>query len=200
VAAKKRIPLFESGAAKKIKAITDDYQLPEYPSLSEALETIYFRHEDLWPSDKQGSKSQKRSAKAIHSATKEYMSVLSSHSFSELLCTAVAPQGHSKLSIGDTNTLTALLRRLLFNSSTAMRARSALGRRKDPLAVTVSADLGQLYDKWCPPSPRPTLRGDSRSHIRTSFVHEAASLLGIALTEDSIRTYGEKKHTRRIPS
>jgi hypothetical protein len=201
VAAEKRIPLFASGAATKIKAITDKYQLPKYPSFGEAVETIYFQHKDLWSSDKQGSKAHKRSARTIHSATEEYMSVLSRNStFAELLCTAVEPQGHSRLPIGDINTLTALLKRLLFNSFTAKRATSARGRGKDPLAVTVSTDLGQLYDKWCPPSPRPTPRGESRSHIRASFVHDAARLLGITLTEDSVRTYREKKHKRRIPS
>jgi hypothetical protein len=192
--------LFAKSAAEEIKAITDKYQMPK-DRLGEELERLCFQHQDLWPSDKQGSKAHKRSATTIHSATKRFMFVLSRNStFAELLCTAVEPQGHSRLSIGDINTLTALLKRLLFNSSTAKRARSALGRAKDPLAVTLSEGLGQLYDKWCPPSPRPTLRGENRGHLRASFVHDALRLLGITLTDDSIRTYREKKHKRRISS
>jgi hypothetical protein len=199
VAADEPIPLFASGATGKIKAITDKYKLPNCSDLPSALTTIFFEHRDLWSPDNQGAKRHKRSAAKIHAATQKYMSVLSSDStFAELLCTAVEPRGHSRLPIGDINTLTALLTRLLSNSFTARRATSARGRGKDPLAVTVSDDLGKLYDKWCPPSPRPTLRGESRGDIRASFIHDAASLLGVPLAEASIRTYGEKKHKRRV--
>jgi hypothetical protein len=102
--------------------------------------------------------------------------------------------------MGDISILTGLLRRLLLNSAVAKQAKSARGRGRDPLAVTVSAELGQLYDKWCPRSSRRMLRGESRSNIRASFVREAAGMLGLALAKDSIRTYREKKHVRRVRS
>lgn len=199
MAAEEPIPLLTSCATEKIKAITDEHKLPSYSRLYSALTTIFFKHQDLWSPDKQGARMLKRSAAKIHTATKKYMSVLSSDStFAELLCTAVEPQGHSQLPIGDINTLTALLKRLLDNSSAARQATSARGRGKDALAVTVSEDLEKLYDKWRPPSPGPTLRGESRNDIRARFVHDAASLLGVTLAEASIRTYREKKHKRRV--
>ncbi len=198
---KKRIPLVESVATKKLKAITQKYQLPMEPSLGDALDKLFFRHQDLWSPDKLQSKTHKRSATKIHKATKKYMSVLSENStFAKLLCAAVGHPGRSTLSFSDVNTLTTLLKRLLINSSNACRTASARGRGKDPLAITVSDELGILYDHMCPPSPRLLRRGESRNHIKTSFIRDAAALLGIALTEDTIRTYGEKKHKRRIRS
>jgi len=195
------IPLFAHGSAKKVKAITCRYQLSDYPDLGQALTTIYFRHRDLWSSEAEGSKVLKRSATKINSATRKYMSVLSSNAtFAMLLGLAVGDPEGSTRSVGDINTLTSILTRLLRNSATAMQATTARGRRKDPLAVTVSAELWQFYDKSCPPNSRAKLPGESRGDLRARFVRDAAALLGVRLTEDSIRTYRETWHVRRVRS
>jgi hypothetical protein len=212
-------PIFGRDAASRIQAMTEKYQLRGDPSLGVALVAIYFSHQELWHPHAQGARASTRSAAKFHFAVKKLMSVisqdvttlaelLSAPAVAESLASAMvgkfagnhrAPAG-SAPTMGDLSTLMVLLRRLLLNSTVAKKAKSARGRGKDPLAVTVSAELGQLYDKCCPSSSRRMLRGESRSNIRARFVHEAAGMLGVRLTEYSSLTYRKKKHLRRVRS
>jgi hypothetical protein len=149
------IPIFGRDAATRIQAITEKYQLRGDTSLGVALAKMYFDRQELWLPHSR-AKALKRAAAKINLATKKYMSVLAKDAtFAQLLSSAPAPKDDSSLTIGDINTLRTLrglLRRLLVNSAVARQATSARGRGKDSLAVTVSAELGLLYDKCCPPS------------------------------------------------
>jgi hypothetical protein len=224
------IPIFGRDAAIRIQALTERYQLQGDTELGDALMKIYFNHHELWLPHAQDARASMRAAAKINFATKKYMSLLSRNItiFAHLLTTAAAPTDDSRLAMGDVNTLTLLLRRLLFNSYVAKGAKSARGRGRDPLAVTVAAKLGRFYDKCCPASalerspmrtrtmsaPRSRkaprkhrrapasgrLEGESRSSIRAQFVREAAAMLGVRLTEDSVLTYRKKKHQRRVRS
>jgi hypothetical protein len=207
----KPLPIFGRAAAKKVKVITNKYQLPIEPSLDQALTTIYFSHIELWPRprpdsraprlrQRQDSRALKRSAAKINTATRKYMSALGANStFAQLLCAGLALPDHLPPRGEDVSALIRLLQRLEFNSRIATRAKAALGRRKDQLAVTVAAELGQLYDHYLP-SSRRMLRGVSRSSLRREFVHDTLKLFDLDLSEDSIRTYREEKHTLRVRS
>jgi hypothetical protein len=104
------------------------------------------------------------------------------------------------LCLGDINTLTKLLNRLLENSRIAKGAKAARGRAKDPLAIAVADDLGKLYDEYCPSSRHRALRGESRSAVRIDFVHDTLKLFDLDLSKDTIRTYREKKNSLRSAS
>ena len=195
----KPIPIFGSAAAEELKAITNKFELPSNPSLGQALTTIYFSHRDLWLRQREGSKALKRYAKKINTATRKYLCALRRNStFVRILCAPLVSPNCA--TIEDINTLRHLLQRIEFNSHTAMRAKAPRGRAKDQLAVTVAAELGQLYDSYCPPSSHRLPRGVSRSTIRVEFVHDVLKLLNLDLTEASIRTYREKKHALRVRS
>jgi hypothetical protein len=192
------IPIFGGAADEKLKAITKTFELPIKLNLHQKLVDIYFDHKDLWLK-RQGSREFKRSAAKINTATRKYMSVLNADSaFVQLLCDPMASPNDSTFPIEDINTLGRLLRRLAFNSNAAIRAKAARGRGKDQRAVTVAEKLGRLYDRHQPPSSRRMPRGVSRSDIRNAFINDMLNLLGLDLTEESIRTYREKKHRRRI--
>lgn len=226
------IPIFGRDAARRIQVMTEKYQLQgdPAPNLDVELAGIYFSHQELWHPNVQGARASTRAAAKINFATKRFMSLLSRNvaTVVHLLTAAAAPTDDSRLAMVDVNTLTLLLRRLLFNSYVAKGAKSARGRGRDPLAVTVAAKLGRFYDKCCPASalerapmrtrtmsaPRSRkaprkhrrapssgrLEGESRSSIRARFVREAAAMLGVRLTEDSVLTYRKKKHQRRVRS
>jgi hypothetical protein len=102
--------------------------------------------------------------------------------------------------MGDVSTLMVLLRRLLLNSAVAKKAKSARGPGRDPLAVWVCRELGQLYDDLCPPSSRRMLRGESRGNISARFVREAAGMLGIRVTVATVLSYRKEQHLRRARS
>jgi hypothetical protein len=143
------IPIFGRDAAIRIQAMTERYKLQGDTGLGDALMKIYFSHHELWLPHAQDARASTRAAAKINFVTKKYMSLLSQNvtTFAHLLTAAAAPTDNSRLAMGDVSMLTLLLRRLLFNSNLAKGAKSARGRGKDPLAVTVAAELGRLYDK-----------------------------------------------------
>jgi hypothetical protein len=192
------IPIFDRAAREQLQAITNKFRLPRELSLGQDLTTIYFSHSDLWLR-RRGSKALKRSAAKIKTATRKYMSVLSTDSFfAHLLCAKLESPTYSIPRIEDINTLTLLLQRLLDNSRAVMRAKVPHGRAKDPLAVTVVAELGALFDNYFPSSSRGMQRGVSRSTRRIEFIQDTLMLFNLPLTEDSIRTYRQNKNMRRV--
>ena len=199
----KVIPLFESRATKEVAAIADKYKMPGEPDLGVAFRTIYWSHRELWLPLRQkpgstGAKAVQRSAAKINTATRRYMSVLtdgSSATLAQLLCADIGPPNHL---VEDINALTRLLQRLELNSNIAMHAKASRGRRKDQLAVTVASELGQLFDRYSPPSSRRFRRGESHGTIRSNFISDALRLFNLDLTEHTTRTYRETKHRRRV--
>jgi hypothetical protein len=201
----KTIPIFEIGGSKRVAAIADMYRLRGEPGLGVALLTIYLSHRGLWVRQNQtpgssGAKATQRSAAKINRATSKYMRVLAAGSnlpLARLLCGSEIPSGDAGAHVADINTLTRLLQQLARNSHIAMRAKAARGRRVDELAITVATELGQLYDNYSPTVPR-RLKGENRGNIRLDFIGEALKLFGLHLSKESIRTYRESKHTRRL--
>jgi hypothetical protein len=195
------IPLFTAGAKKRLETLTKKYQLPREPPLGRALQTVYFGHRDLWLRGHRGAKALKRSAATINTATKEYMSVLGANSdFAQMLSDGIDTTGATAANLPDINMLVRILQLILFNSNVARRAKATRGRGINALAVTVADELHRLYRQYFPLPPRRSLKGVSPSDARNEFVRDAMQLLDLDLTEDSIRTYRQKRHTRRITS
>jgi hypothetical protein len=192
------IPLFGRQAAEQLATLTKKYELPGSPTLAEALNTLYFGHTELWSNNPRSSAALKRYAGNVNNATKKYMSILGKSSdFAGWLSQGDNSTDLNNSAIRDINTLPSLLRKIVFRSNLAQHAKASRGRGKSALAVSVAAELQLIYDAYHPSDRHGLPKGRSRSIDCNEFVHDALALLGINLTEDTVRTYRQKKHQAR---